>query len=86
MNFDVPDVNKTIADISIAAGTGTDITFSAYGLNLYTTPIVKPFIKNATGSRAPSISNLSASGCHADIFDAANAKVAGTIDMEITGY
>ncbi|MEK7075838.1 MAG: hypothetical protein AAB948_03555, partial [Patescibacteria group bacterium] len=84
LSFDVPDVNKTIADLSIAATTGTDITFSAYGLNLYTTPIVKPFIKNATGSRAPSISNLSASGCHADIFDAANAKVAGTIDMEIS--
>ena len=86
LSFDVPDVNKTIADLSIAATTGTDITFSNYGLNLYTTPVAKPFIKNATGSRAPSISNLTANGCHIDIYDATNAKVAGTIDLEITGY
>lgn len=85
-SFDVPDVHKTIADLAIAATTGTTIIFGNYGLNLYVVPIVKPFIKNAAGSRAPSISNLTASGCHIDIYDAANAKVSGVVDIEITGY
>lgn len=86
LSFDVPDVYKTITDLAIAATTGTDITFSNYGLTLYTSPVVKPFIKNATGSRAPSVSNITTTGCHIDIFDAANAKVAGIVDLEIQGY
>lgn len=86
LSFDVPDVNKTIRDLAIAAATGTSITFSSHGLNLYTVPVVRAFVKNATGSRAPLITNLTAAGCHIDIYDTANAKVAGTVDLEISGY
>lgn len=86
LSFDVPDVDFTIAALSVAASTGTDISYSTYGKSFYSTPVVRGTLINDTTAKVPVVSNQTATGCHIDLLNTSNAKVAGQVNLDITGY
>lgn len=86
LSFDVPDVSFTIAGLSIASGTGTDISYSTYNKAFYSTPVVRATLTNDTVAKVPVVSNQTATGCHIDLLNTANSKVSGTVNVEISGY
>lgn len=86
LSFDVPDVDFTIAALSVAASTGTDVLYSTYGKSFYSTPVARGTLINDTVAKVPVISNQSATGCHIDLLNTANSKVSGQVNLDITGY
>lgn len=85
LSFDVPDIEFSIRNFAVSAS-GNDITFTDYGYELYTKPIIRASVLDSTINKVPVISNLSATGFHIDLFNASNTKVAGNVDIEVTGY
>jgi hypothetical protein len=86
LSFDVPDVEYIIQNFIVTAGTGNDILFSTYGLQFYNSFSVMPSLLGSTVNKVPTITKNGLTGFHVDLLDTANAKVTGTVDMQIKGY
>ncbi len=88
ISLDVDDVDFIVPNFAVAGGSGTDILFSSYNKQFYKVESisVRATLVNSTVSKVPVISNKTLTGFHIDALDTANAKVAGTFDLHISGY
>ena len=86
LSFDVPDVEYIIQNFVVTAGTGNDILFSTYSLQFYNSFTVQASLLGSTVNKVPVITKNGLTGYHIDLLDTTNAKVTGTVDMQIKGY
>jgi len=84
--LDVADVSFTIPALSIAATTGTNVSYATYGKSFFSTPVVRATLVNDTTAKVPVVSNETATGCHIDLRDTAGNAVAGAVNVDISGY
>jgi predicted phage tail protein len=90
-SVDLPGVKYSIKDLAVAATTGTDVSFSTYGLDFYAAPNIQVTVSYGSGaasavSMVPVISEIDADGFHVDLVDIAGAKRAGTVNVQLEGY
>lgn len=84
--LDVPDNDFTITGLAVAATTGTDVLYSTYGKSFFGTPTPMAQVIGATTPKLPVISNVTQTGFHIDLLDTSGAKVAGNVNIDISGY
>lgn len=84
--LDVPDNDFIITGLAVAATTGTDVLYSTYGKSFFSVPIPMAQVVDATTPKLPVITNLTQTGFHIELLDTSGAKVAGTVNVPISGY
>ena len=86
VSMDVPDVTLTIPNFAVTTGTGDTLSFATYGKQFYTAPVVTATLIGGVTNKVPVISSKTNTGFHLDLRDKADASVAGTVDIRISGY
>lgn len=83
--LDVPDIVLEIPNFTVGA-TGEDIVYADYGKDFYLQTFVRATVLDGGRNITPDITGKSLSGFHIDLYNSADAKTSGVVDLVISGY